>query len=343
MTTKTRLKVAIAGAGMVTRHHLLAWRSLPQVEVAAICARHLENAQFRAAEFNIPAAYDDVAAMLDREKPDVLDIATPPAVHRTPAMMAADRGIHILCQKPMTPDLAESERLAADIGDRVRFMVHENWRFRPQYRQAAAWLATGRVGRLCEFQLTVRSSGLLTRTPSGQPFALARQPFLAGLKRFIIMELLIHHLDTIRYLAGPMHVRHAAVARVSPDVIGEDMALISLQADSGALGTVGGNFSAAGFPSLPADRLELIGQKASILFENNILRLRGEPEETFEFDIEQAYQQSYDNAVAHFVQALENQTPFETDAADNLQTLRLVEDAYRLCGSGPPVENPMGL
>jgi len=333
MKTKNTIKVAIAGAGMVTRHHLPAWGRLPQVEVVAICARRLQNAQARAAEFNIPAAYDDVAAMLDREKPDVLDIATPPAVHRTQAMMAADRGIDILCQKPMTPDLAESERLAADIGGRVRFMVHENWRFRPQYRQAAAWLAAGRVGQLSEFQLTVRSSGLVTRTPAGQPFALARQPFLAGLKRFIIMELLIHHLDTIRYLVGPIHVRDAAVARVSPDVIGEDMALISLTADGGALGTVGGNFAAAGFPPLPADRLELIGPKASILFENNSLRLRGDTEETLEFDIERAYQQSYDNAVAHFVKALEDKTPFETDAADNLQTLRLVEDAYRLCGS----------
>ncbi len=332
MTTKTRIKVAVAGAGMVTRHHLRAWGKLPQVEVAAICARHLENAQSRAAECNIPAAYDDVAAMLDREKPDALDIATPPEVHRAQALMAADRGIDILCQKPMTPDLAESERLVAEIGGRVRFMVHENWRFRPQYRLAADWLAAGRIGRLHEFELAVRSSGLVTRTRSGKPFALERQPFLAGLKRFIIMELLVHHLDTIRYLVGPVHVRDAAVARVSPDVSGEDLARISLRAETGALGAVSGNFSAGGFPPLPDDRLALIGDKASILFENNSLHLRGETEETVAFDFAQAYQQSYDNAIAHFVQSLENGTPFETDAADNLQTLRLVEDAYRRSG-----------
>jgi D-apiose dehydrogenase len=246
--------------------------------------------------------------------------------------MAADRGIDILCQKPMTPDLAESEQLVVGIGDRVRFMVHENWRFRPQYRRIAAWLSAGRLGRVHEFQLTVRSSGLITRTATGRLFALERQPFFSGLKRFIIMELLIHHLDTIRYLVGPVSVTAASAARVCPEVIGEDMALISLKADSGALGTVSGNFCVAGFPPQPADRLELIGEKASILFENNILRLRGETEETLEFDFAQAYQQSYDNAIAHFVQALQNRTPFETGAADNLQTLRLVEEAYRLSG-----------
>jgi predicted dehydrogenase len=332
MTSKTKIRVAIAGAGMVTYHHLLAWRKLPQVEVAAICARHLKNARSRAAEFKIPAAYDDVAEMLEREKPDALDIATPPEVHRAQALMAADRGIDILCQKPMTPDLAESERLVAEIGDRVRFMVHENWRFRPQYRKIAGWLAQGRIGALHEFQFAVRSSGLVSRTASGSLFALERQPFFSGLRRFIIMELLIHHLDTIRYLVGPVSVAAASAARVSPDIIGEDVALIGLKAENGALGTVSGNFCAAGFPPLPADRLELIGAKASILFENNILQMRGEAEETVEFDFAEAYQQSYDNAIAHFVQALQHGTPFETGAADNLQTLRLVEDAYKQSG-----------
>ena len=297
--------------------------------VAAICARHLANAQKRAADFNIPAAYHDVAALLDRAKPDVLDIATPPEVHREQALMAADRGIDILCQKPMTPDLAESTRLVAEVGDRVRFMVHENWRFRPQYRQAARWLEEDRLGTLREFHLTTRSSGLVTPAAGGTPFALERQPFMAGLKRFIIMELLVHHLDTARYLAGPVSVAAASTARTSAAVIGEDAALISLNAAGGAFGTVVGNFCAAGFPPLPSDRLELIGDRGSIIFEGSRLRLLGESEEILDINLEQAYQQSYDNAIAHFVKALQQDTPFETDRLDNLQTLQLVEEAYR--------------
>lgn len=338
MATKTKIKIAIAGAGMVTQHHLQAWAKLPQVEVVAICARHLENAKTRAAQFNIPAAYDDVAAMLDHEKPDAFDIATPPEVHREQANMAADRGIDILCQKPMTPDLAESEQLVAEVGDRVRFMIHENWRFRPQYRQAAGWLAQDRVGTVREFHLATRSAGLVMRTANGKPVALERQPFMSGLKRFIIMELLVHHLDTIRYLVGPVSVTAASSAKISPEVIGEDAALISLRIAGGCFGTVSGNFCAAGFPPLPSDRLELIGDKASIIFEGNVLRLLGESVETITLDLAQAYQQSYDNAIAHFVKALEQGTPFETDRIDNLQTLQLVEDAYRMAG-GDGIEN----
>jgi predicted dehydrogenase len=334
MAAKAKIRVAVAGAGMVTRHHLLAWGKLPQVNIVALCARHIESAQKRAAEFGVPSAYVDIAEMLDRERPDVLDIATPPEAHAEQARMAAESGIDILCQKPMTPSLETSERLVADIGERVRFMVHENWRFRPQYRQAARWLAEGKAGPVREFQMTVRSSGLVTRAPSGKAFAVERQPFFTALKRFLIMEVLIHHLDTIRCLAGPVAATAAAIKRVSTEVLGEDVALISMKAASGAVGLVIGNFSAAGYPPLPSDRLELVGEKGSILFEGGVLRLIGRTEETLRYDFDAMYQQSYDNAIAHFVECRESGAAFETDRLDNLDTLRLVADAYRLAGQG---------
>ena len=57
-----------------------------------------------------------------------------------------------------------------------------------------------------------------------------------------------------------------------------------------------------------------------------------EKKESIRFNLQQAYLHSYDNAIAHFVWALENGKAFETDRLDNLETLRLVEDTYRLAG-----------
>jgi predicted dehydrogenase len=327
--TQNRIRVAVAGAGMVTRHHLIAWSRASQVDVVAIQNRTPGKAQRLAAEFGIPKVYGGLEEMLEKENPDALDIAVSMELHATYARTAAEYGIAILCQKPMTPTLAESEALVADIGQKVRFMVHENWRFRPQYRQAAAWIAQGRTGPIHQFSLSALSSGLLSRNAEGVPAALARQPFMARLQRFIIMELLIHHLDTIRYLIGPLVVLGCRTQRLSAEVVGEDMALILLKTAAGALGTISGNFSAAGFPPLSQDRLELIGQQRSILFENNQLRLLGDKEETMSFDMTDAYQKSYDVAIAHFVECLRSGQPFETDCADNLATLRLVEEAYR--------------
>jgi predicted dehydrogenase len=220
--------------------------------------------------------------------------------------------------------------MVAEVGEKVRFMVHENWRFRPQYRTAGRWIHEGKVGAIREFRLSTHSSGLVSAVPGETPFALKRQPFFADLPRFIILELLIHHLDTARFLIGPLTVSWAVTRRVCPLVIGEDLALIALNAENGAVGTVSGNLSAPGFPPLPQDRLELIGDKGNILFDANRLRLQGEISENLEIDLEAAYQASYDNAVSHFVDSLRGDRPFETDRLDNLETLRLVEAAYRM-------------
>jgi predicted dehydrogenase len=327
--THDQLRVAIAGAGMVTRHHLIAWSRAGQVKVVAIQNRTKVKAQKLAAEFGIPQVYGDLEEMLNEEKPDALDIAVSMELHAAYARTAADYGVAILCQKPMTPTLAESEALVADIGKKVRFMVHENWRFRPQYRQAAEWIAEDRTGPIHQFSLSAFSSGLLSRNAEGVPAALARQPFMARLQRFIIMELLIHHLDTVRYLMGPMAVFGCRTHHLSADVVGEDMALVMLKTNTGAIGTVSGNFSAAGYPPLSQDRLELIGQRGSIIFENSQLRLIGEKEKTVTINLADAYQKSYDGAIAHFTECLQNGQPFETDCTDNLATLRLVEEAYR--------------
>lgn len=324
---------------MVTRHHLKAWARLPKVEVVAIYNRHLDKADLRAKEFGIPKTYSDIEKMLDEEKPDALDIAVAVEAHAQCCRLAADRGIAILCQKPMTPTYPEAATLVQEIGERVPFMVHENWRFRPQYRQAARWIREGKTGPLQEFRFSSRSSGLIVRNERGVPFALERQPFFAQMPRLIIFELLIHHLDTIRSLAGEMEIISVTTSRISPDIIGEDLAQILLKSERGAMGMVSGNLSAPGFPLLPQDRLELIGQRGSILFDGEELSLRGESHETHRFTYEEFYQGSYDQAIAHFVESLLAGVPFETDRLDNLKTLKLVEDACRLARF-ETIENP---
>jgi predicted dehydrogenase len=329
---REKLRIAIAGAGMVTRHHLIAWSRLPNLKVVAIYNRTLDKANVRATEFGIPNVYSDIERMLDQERPDALDIAVAVEAHAPFSRMAAERGIHILCQKPMVPTLKEAEALVAEIGERVRFMIHENWRFRPQYRQAAKWIVEGKTGPIREFRLSTRSSGLVTKTEKGIPVALERQPSFAHMPRFIIFELLIHHLDTSRFLVGEMSVVSSKKTHVSPEVVGEDAALILLNSEHGAIGMVSGNLSVPGAPPLPRDRLELIGERSSILFDNDTLTISGETNEAIRINLEEAYQTSYNNAIAHFVEALRSGQPFETDRLDNLKTLRLVDDAYRLAG-----------
>ena len=328
-----RLRIALAGAGMVTRHHLIGWSRAQGAEVVAICNRSVDRARERAAEFRIPAVYGSLEEMLDHERPDALDVAVAADLHAPYALAAAERGIDVLCQKPLCLDIAEARDLVARIDGRVRFMVHENWRFRPQYRQIAAWIRDGRIGSVRQFSMAAASSGLIPTVPGELPRALVRQPFLADMKRFLVLELLIHHLDTIRALAGDLRVVAARIRRNSPLVAGEDTALILLEGDEGAIGTVSGTMTAPGMPAHTQDRLEMFGERGRIVFEGDRLVLEGSGgSETIVVDLDAAYQQAYDNTIAHFIDGVTTGLPFETEPIDNLKTLTLVDDVYAKAG-----------
>ncbi len=199
------LKVAVAGAGYISQFHLAGWKDLPQVEVVAVCDPVVEKARGRAEQFGVPRVYADFSEMLERERPDAVDIATSVGTHAPLTRIAADRGVHVMVQKPMTPTVGEGEALVRDVDGRIRVMVHENFRFRPHYVAVRDWLAAGRIGEIRHARLTVRSSGFAP-VAGGTPPILVRQPYLQAFPRLLIFEALIHHLDVLRSLLGPLTV-----------------------------------------------------------------------------------------------------------------------------------------
>ena len=325
-------KVALAGAGMISWYHLTAWRNLGErVELVAVCDPDSEKAHRRAKEFKIAKVYTDRETMLASEAIDALDVATPRETHAGWVEAAARRGIDVLCQKPLTPTLSEAQELVRRIDGKIRLMVHENWRFRPWYRELKRWIAAGLLGKLVLARMAMVTSGFLPDASGKRP-AFVRQPFMQHERRLMITEVLIHHLDVMRFLCGELRVVAARAERTLADVAGETVASIFLETASGAPVEVVGTMSAPGYPPRAPDRLEVIGSRATVIFEDNVLRLLGPAPREIAFDGHQGYQASFDGVIAHFVRCLETGERFETDPADNLETLRLVEHAYWAAG-----------
>jgi D-apiose dehydrogenase len=326
------LRIGLIGAGMVSRHHLIAWADIPdRARVVAIADPSRENAARRADEFSISQIYADADAMFAATELDAVDIAAPRQFHAALVRLAAKRGLPVLCQKPLAPDLQQAIELAAAVKNQTRLMVHENWRFRGYYRDAAAWLREGRIGDVKQAQLTLLTSGVLPGADGLRP-ALERQPFMRGEKRMLVSEVLIHHLDTLRMLLGPLRVTAAGLSRTYSEMAGEDGAVIQMQAESGAAVTVFASFAAHGFPAVQVDRLDILGATGSIRLDGPHLVCSGCAPAEKHYDLAVEYQGSYNRTIAHFVQSLRDNTPFETAPEDNIETLRLVEDCYRLSG-----------
>jgi predicted dehydrogenase len=326
------LRIGLIGAGWVTQYHLQAWQKLAgRAAVVAIADPSAANAAERAKAFGIAQCFASAEEMLAQCELDAVDVAAPRAVHAQLVRLVADRGLPVICQKPLAPTLGEAEALARDVQGRVRLMVHENWRFRDYYRDAAAWIREGRIGAVTAARLTLMTSGTLPDA-DGQYPAIVRQPFMRGETRMLVAEVLIHHLDTLRMLLGPLQVTAATLTQTCADIAGEDGAVIQLQSADGAGVSLFATFAAHGAPASQPDHLEIFGKAGAIRLQGNEMQLTGRHDAHRNYDLAASYQGSYDATIAHFVEALQSGLPFETSPEDNLQTLRLVEDCYRLSG-----------
>lgn len=330
---KARLRVGLAGAGMVSAFHLPAWRALAdQIELVAIADPDIGRAQELAREYGVPRAWRSLDDMLAAETLDAVDLMTPPYLHAEHCLAAAAAGVAVLCQKPLAPSAFEARQLIGAVGSRVRLMVHENWRFRPHYRQVRRWLNDGRIGELLSAELQTTSSGLLPDV-TGQLPALVRQPLLATLPRMMVAEVLVHHLDIARWLAGPAHVAQASMQHAVPQIAGESSARIVLACARGVRFGVMGDMAAAGAMPTLRDDLTLAGSEASITLRGSRLHLDGDAPKAITVDLEADYAASYFGAIGHFVHALRNDHPFEASLEDHLAVLELVDQAYRQVGT----------
>jgi D-apiose dehydrogenase len=325
------LHVGLIGAGWVTRHHLDGWSRIPhKARVVAIADPSQERAADRAGEYAIPAIFESAKVMLAAGGLDAVDIAAPRAVHAELVRLAANAGLPILCQKPLAPTLVEAESLVKDVGG-VRLMVHENWRFRAHYRQAGEWLRNGHIGAVKGAMLSLVTSGTVADAEGRFP-ALERQPFMRSETRMLVSEVLIHHLDTLRYLLGPLEVRAAALSRICVEMQGEDTAIIHLVTPDGTGVAVFATFAAHGAPATQRDQLLILGEAGSLRLEDHTLSVAGAQPETLSYDPASTYAGSYAATIEHFVDCLASGAEFETSPKDNLETLRLVEDCYLRCG-----------
>lgn len=332
MTTNltSGLKAALVGTGMISVFHLRAWQSAG-VPVVAVCDVDITKAKAKAEEFGIDRVYDDPAKMFADGGFDLVDIAASVEAHAPVTRLAADHGVHVLLQKPMTETVAQAEALVADVGERIRFMVHENYRFRPHYMTVRNWIDEGRIGEVRHIGINCRGQGLCPREGQ-EPFLVERQPYLKGFARNLVFETMIHHLDVLRAIAGPLTVVAARLNRLATGLPGDDTASILMEGKDGLIAMADGCICAPGYPDLHGDRLEVIGTKGTIIMDYNTVSIVGDETSKIEVDLIGRYQECFDTAIRAFVTGVETGAAFETDRLDNLETLRLMESVYRAAG-----------
>lgn len=109
------LKAAIIGSGLIAKlKHIPAFRKhRGKVHLTALCDVNLDAARQAASASGIPNAYADIGEMLAKEKPDIVDICTPPKTHAKLAIQALQAGSNVLIEKPMAQSVEECDAIIA--------------------------------------------------------------------------------------------------------------------------------------------------------------------------------------------------------------------------------------
>ena len=340
------LRIALIGCGHVAQFHLAAWKRQPGASVVAVADVDPSRADSRAAEFGVPAVYTDFRVMLDRERPDAVDICAGPAMHLEMVREAAARGIPISCQKPLAEtleDAREAVRLAEAAG--VRLFVHENWRWRPWFREIRAVLDSGVLGTIHYCHYGARIAGTVPTPEHPEGFSLSRQPFFRTMKRFLLFESGIHMLDVCRYLFGEPRSIYAQTRHVSPLIAAEAVvtavinfpaALVGCERSYAALGR--------GAPSVSDEEMVMEGGRGTLFLDGTgAIRVVEEDasrrsERRIPAPAGDAYRDSYFAAQRHFLDCLKSGAAFETDGPDNLRTFSLMLAGYESAESNRVVE-----
>ncbi|HEY3184638.1 MAG TPA: Gfo/Idh/MocA family oxidoreductase [Gaiellaceae bacterium] len=235
-------RAAIVGTGFVARVHAHALRELG-VPVVAVCGR--STTQAFADEVGAPP-YDDLGRLFDAEDVDVLHVCTPNAFHAEQALAALERGLHVVCEKPLAVSSAEASALvrAAARAGRVGAACY-HVRGYPLVRRMRDDVAAGTIGAVRSVHGRYACDDMIV-APGGWRL----DPEASG-PSYVVGDLGTHWFDLAEHVTG------LRVSEVFAQFVGEpleDYAALLLRFESGAVGSV---VLSAGFA----------GRKNQLLFE----------------------------------------------------------------------------
>ncbi|TVQ22927.1 MAG: gfo/Idh/MocA family oxidoreductase [Spirochaetaceae bacterium] len=223
------LRVGVIGTGFWARYQIAAWQQLDGVRVTAVTNRTRAKADALAADMGIPTVCATAEELVARDDVDVVDIITSETTHASHTILAASAGKHVICQKPMAeswPDCVAMVDATRRAG--VRCFIHDNWRWQSPIRGFLEWYRDRPVGSIRRARLSYLSSFPV----------FDMQPALRDAKRFMLMDMGTHIIDTARSFVGDLRWVAASTATVTPGIAGEDVATVLAGTDNDAHATI---------------------------------------------------------------------------------------------------------
>jgi len=149
MSAPHTVRWGVIGPGRIAHRFAESLAAVPGARLVAAASRDAARAAEFVARHGGERHHGDYASMFADDGVDAIYIATPHTQHADVAVQALAAGKAVLCEKPLTVNAAQAERVFEAGRTHGRFVMEAVWtRFLPAYDQVRAWLADGRIGRV---------------------------------------------------------------------------------------------------------------------------------------------------------------------------------------------------
>src|SRR5580704_11231334 len=328
-----KIGYCVIGLGRIAGHFRPAVRSTTTSQITERVSGHRDKAERIAAEYGVPASciynYQDFDEIAHNRAIDAVYVALPNSMHAEYTMRAAKAGKHVLCEKPMSTNVAAAEAMiAACKAARVKLMIAYRCHYEPTNLKAIQLIRTGAVGQV----QAIESSFGFSIGPG--EWRLSKK--LAG--GGPLFDVGIYSLNACRYLTGeePEHI--AAYASVI-DQDGrfnevEENVSWTMKFPSGIVASCDTTYGAdmEGYYRVHGAKgwLEV---DSAFVYEG--LRLRGDFGGTKLDEPNPARDPSHFQAEAeHFTHCIQNGLAPKSPGEEGLRDMRYISEIYRSAGIG---------
>ena len=297
-------------------------------KLIAVMSRREEKAKNFAERHGAARHYTSAEALLEDDEVNAVYVATPPDVHAEHVAMAAERGKHVLCEKPMAQTVAECEAMI-DVcrAHGVQLMIAYYRRFFPVVVKMKALLDEHRIGELVRARAEL--AGFYTPRADGERAWLTDAGRAGG---GFMTDAGTHRLDLLAHFLGEVQEVSAFTDTQTFDFDVDDASSVIMRFEGGVHATAAFNWNIGS----PIDEFELCGTGGRVLSRNlgrgdlEVL-VEGETTETFELP---APAITHLGLVEHFVACLQSGTPNALPGEAGMQATRMTEAAYRSSREG---------
>ncbi len=246
---KRMLRVGIIGGAFAGTLHAEGWLNTKKAQIVAMSSKSQVTRENFIKRFG-SNAYQDPVEMIKNEELDVVSLTLPNKFHHSLAIQALNKGIHVVCEKPLSMNLKQAKEMieTAKRNNRKLFYA-EQIVFSARYKKVKELLTQGAFGDLIHVSHRERHGG-----PHATWFF---DPEISG--GGVTLDMGIHGIGIVQWLMRPAKITHvyARINSIKPEYELDDHCLLTLEFDNGVLATVDASWAAPGGVD---DVLEVLGR-----------------------------------------------------------------------------------